>query len=324
MAFESDYDSDMSYDDAAAALQASLQDEESEAPVEQAKPVAESETPQGVEEQVEEQPSEDSEEEAFFNPDELPEELLPAWRQLQADYTRKTQALAEQRRQLEQYGDPEEVTNAVELYHRLSDPENWVQLHGELTQALVEAGYTFEEAQEVAQSEMEIQADEMGIGLDDPEIAPLQNEIAQLRQYQQEQQAYLSQLEEERQFFAQQQEAERAHNEYVAYMQGQVSDLRKAYPHYDNDDLQAVVELGSFYNDDLTQAAQAYEAHVARRMERYLQSKAGAQSPTHGAPKGAGSDSEVPPVEPDELSEDFENEMVDLFRELQARGEIDF
>src|SRR6266511_2123467 len=36
-----------------------------------------------------------------FNPDTLPAELQPGWKQLQADYTRKMQEVAEQRSQFE-------------------------------------------------------------------------------------------------------------------------------------------------------------------------------------------------------------------------------
>ena len=40
------------------------------------------------------QPTEDH----FFDPNNVPEELKPAYKQMQADYTRKTQSVAEQRR----------------------------------------------------------------------------------------------------------------------------------------------------------------------------------------------------------------------------------
>lgn len=56
----------------------------------------EGETPEEESEPV----KEESEEQAFTasNPDELPEELKPIYKSLQADYTRKTQELAEQRK----------------------------------------------------------------------------------------------------------------------------------------------------------------------------------------------------------------------------------
>src|SRR5690242_18392814 len=75
-----------------------------------------------------------------FNPDELPAELQDGWKQLQAAFTQKTQELAAQRAQLEALGDPEVLQQAVDLYGRISDPQNWAQLHGELTQAMQQMG----------------------------------------------------------------------------------------------------------------------------------------------------------------------------------------
>lgn len=64
------------------------------------------------------QPSGDGDEaESFatsFNPDELPEEIRPRYQQMQADYTRKTQELARQRKEAEQ---------AQEIFDALLDPE---------------------------------------------------------------------------------------------------------------------------------------------------------------------------------------------------------
>lgn len=51
-----------------------------------------------------------------FDPASLPDELRPRYRQMQADYTQKTQSLAEQRQQIEQ---EQELLNAL----RSNDPE---------------------------------------------------------------------------------------------------------------------------------------------------------------------------------------------------------
>lgn len=324
MAFEPDYDSDMSYDDAAAALQSAVQGKDP-GPAEQAPVAAQSETPSG-EAQPQEQPpapaEETPEEEQFFNPDNLAPELVPGWKQLQAAFTQKTQQLAQMRRELEQFGDLEQVSEAVDLYGRLSDPDNWLQLHGEITNALVEMGYDIGTAQEMAaegvQNEM---AQPQPTAFEDPDLAPINTQLGQLQRQLAEQQAAIQQFQEQQHYEQQVMEAQRAQQEYIAHMQQQVSGLRQAFPHYTDEDVRSVVELGSFYNDDLAQAAARYEEIVAGRLERYLAGKSGAQSPTHAAP--AAPLSEAVEAEAEDIRE-LEDEMVEHFRRLQSEGTLDF
>jgi hypothetical protein len=70
-----------------------------------------------------------------FNPDTLAPELQPAWKQLQAAFTRKTQEIALERQQFEGL-DPQVAREAVELYSALQDPSYLQQFHQELTVAL--------------------------------------------------------------------------------------------------------------------------------------------------------------------------------------------
>src|SRR5665213_3411898 len=44
-----------------------------------------------------------------------------------SDYTRKTQELADQRKQFEQFGDPETVQQALEFTSRLNDPQELIR-----------------------------------------------------------------------------------------------------------------------------------------------------------------------------------------------------
>lgn len=318
-----DYDSDMSWDDAAAALSAAAQEEDSGGTVEQA-PAApaptetDTEVKRTPEQPVEPVAQDDADSEpVFFNPDDLPEELLPGWKQLQAAFTQKTQALAEERRQFAQFGDPEEVQNAVELYTRLSDPSNWPQLHQEITEALMEAGYEFEDAQQMASDEMQFQADELGV---DPDLAPLQGQLGNLEQRLAQQQAYLDQMNAEREYQLEQQRAAQEHQRYVAYMQEQVAGIRQAYPHYTDTDMEAIVQLGSFFNDDLSAAQAQYETIVTDRLNRWIEAKKAAPSST---PKAKNVISEQPAPEYEDIRS-MEEDMVDLFRQMQANGEIDF
>src|SRR2546430_2455221 len=94
--------------------------------VEPSAPAAPPETGQGAEPQ----PSPFDEK---FDPASLPDELRPAYNQMRADYTQKTQSLADQRREAEQYqqivgaltsDDPEMRTAALTaLGYDYSQPE---------------------------------------------------------------------------------------------------------------------------------------------------------------------------------------------------------
>jgi hypothetical protein len=315
----------MSYDDAVAAIHTAVEADQAPPAGDQAPPAAPAvETPTGTEAPAE-QPApegvEDSEPEHFFNPDDLSPDLVPAWKQLQAAFTRKTQELAAQRQQLDQFGDLEEVGNAVELYERLSDPNNWVQLHSELTSALQEQGFSFGEAQQMAADELETQGEGLGLDLDDPDLAPITRQLQSLQAQSSQQQAQLEEFVAQQEYQQQVVEAERAHQEYVTYMNQQVNGLRQAFPHYTDEDVRAVVELGSFYNDDLAASSARYEEIVSGRMERYLASKQGAASPTHAPAAGDGVNSikESEAQTTDEVTE----ELVETLRRMQAAGDID-
>jgi hypothetical protein len=67
-----------------------------------------------------------------FDPASLPEELRPAYQQMRADYTRKTQTVAEQKREQE---------HLIDLAMKIRDPEQ--QRH-----ALKELGFSFEGEEE--------------------------------------------------------------------------------------------------------------------------------------------------------------------------------
>lgn len=320
----------MSHDEALEALSTAAQGDNPEvAEFEQAPaapPVVE--TPQGeqtpaVQPDAPAQPVAEDTEQAFFNPDDVAPELMQGWKQLQAAFTQKTQQLAEERRQLEQYGDLEQVEQAVELYTRLSDPDNWTQLHSELTEAMQEYGLSPAEAAQVAAEELNSQqAPPSGdLDFDDPDLAPLAREIAALRAQQSQSDARLSQWEQERAYQAQVAEAEAQQAQYIAHMHGQVAEIRKANPQYTDQDLQTLIQLGSFYNDDLGQAQAALESYVADRMTRYFEKKQGGASPALQPQSGAGvlSSQETAP----QSLREAEAEAIEYIRALQAQGELD-
>jgi hypothetical protein len=80
---------------------------------------------------VEDQPAGDVESFTGFNPNDLPEDLQSVYRSMQGDYTRKTQEIAELRRNYEQYDafsesgvDPNYALQAADFYRKLdTDPQ---------------------------------------------------------------------------------------------------------------------------------------------------------------------------------------------------------
>jgi hypothetical protein len=297
-----------------------------EAPAaEQAAPEVVASAPKGESEpQTEEQPAGDSEVFAPFNPDTLPPELVPAWKQLQGAFTRKTQELAEREKQFEALGPVEDIEQAVDLYTRLSDPENWPQLHQELTEALEEAGMTPRQAEAEA-SRMVGEATDGGFELDtdDPELAPYAKAIRAEREARTALQARLDAFESRQNALAETEEAERAQQYRIFEMNRQAAAIRQANPGYDDTDIGMTVKLGSFYNDDLIGAQADLEAYVAHRMERYLASKQSAQSPSLQPSPGAGIDSEKGPTEFERV-QDVEDAAVADVRALMDAGEFDF
>lgn len=258
-----------------------------------------------------------------FNPDQLPPELQPGWRQLQAAYTRKTQELAEERRQLEALtgtlGNPEQVREAMELFTAIQNPQNWVQLHAELSDAMQQFGLTPAQAdQAAAEALAETQSptpDLSGLA-DDPDLAPLAKRLEEM-------QSRLDHLDAERQHALVAREAELEQRQIMASLVEDVNQIRSANPTYDDDDIASILEISSYHNGDVFAAQQSYEAGVQRRLGRYLAGKQSAQEVAQSqAP--AGSTAHSTPVEGEETTDDVAAWMEEHVRQLQAAGELDY
>lgn len=321
--------SEMSHEEAISALEAAVAagDEQApEAPPASPAPVVEgapvNAEPQGqAAAQGEEPGSVQQPEEGFvpFNPDELPPELIPAWRQLQAAWTPKLQEAAAIQRRYEELGGEEAIQRAMEIYERVADPSSWPTLYEELYQAMEEAGFEFEDspsAPAVSGAPASLPA------VDDPELAPLVQELQALRGRSDEQQMLIEQFYAEQDAQRQLAEQELRQAQHLANLQRQVVGIRQANPSYTDEDIRDIVTLGSFYNDDLNLAQQAFEASFARRMDRYFEAKKLGAPPSTQPVPGAGvvSEEDKRPV----TLKDAEEEAVELMRRLQAAGEIDF
>lgn len=271
-----------------------------------------------------EQEQQDTFDNGAFNPDQLPPELQPGWRQLQGAFTKKTQEMAEERRQLEaqlaSLGDTEQVQQALELYTAIQDPRNWAQLHTELSEAMQAHGMTPAQADKAATEALTQPAvpetpDLAGL-TDDPELAPL---VQSLKAQQQRLEAF----EMQQQQAMMQRQAEMEQQAIVYELMNQVSAIREANPSYSDEDIDGILELSSFYNGDVVAAQQRYEQDFQRRMGRYLAGKQAASDIAPSVPPG-GSPAASTPVEPhEETLDEVEEWAVEHLRQLQAAGELD-
>lgn len=175
----------------------------------------------------------------------LPEEaqlyLRARERELQGDYTRKTQEIAEQRREAEQ---------AMQFLQALnSDPDFAYNVLNQLQGNLAAAGYSFDQG-----------ADEYGID-EDSGYDPYQAEIARLSQQQEAiQEAMLEQ-------------------QLSANLDYQLSQIASQHPEWGDSEYQAIIDLGYATNGDLFSAAKQFEAINDSVILRYLQSKGSVNAP---------------------------------------------
>lgn len=243
------------------------------------------------------------------NPDELPEELQPLARQLQAAFTQKTQALAEQRKQIEDLGDVESIQAALELTSRIGDPSNWQQLHAELTQAMQQYGMTpAEAAAAAAEVVQEAQAPLEDV---DPELAPFVQQL-------QAQQAELEALKLEREQERQNAQAEYERQAFLGELQRQENAIRATHPDWDDEKILAVYQMSSFFNGNLTSAAERLEGILANERALYLAQKEGVANElgTQRVPATAGSQSQQ--VSQPSTLQDAEDEAIEFFKNRVA------
>jgi len=216
-----------------------------------------------------------------FNPDDLPPELQDGWKQLQAAFTQKTQALAEREKQFTELGDPESLQQAVDLYTRIGDPTNWQQLHAELTQAMQGMGMTPLAAEQAA---TEALTPAPAPAPDTAQFEDMDPEMASLAKQLQETRSELDQFKAGFQEQLQNQEAERQYIQAITELQKQEAAIREAHPSWGDDKIEAAYQLSSFYNGSLAQGAARLEQVLAAERELYLSQKAGAMDDSTRTP----------------------------------------
>lgn len=199
-----------------------------------------------------------------IDPNSLAPELQVLYKQMQGDYTRKTQGVAQRERELNAFGGVDEVRNAVEFVHALRDPDNLVQLHGELSEYLQANGLSRAEADAVATEEVNRQANsnnEEEWGYSDPED-DIRRELQELKNQNQELLTWRQQEEEQRQLAQFEQDIARKE----AY-------IRNNNPTYQQGDIDRIYMLSYAFGGDLIQAQAAYEDQRREWATQYRDSK---------------------------------------------------
>lgn len=200
-----------------------------------------------------------------LDPSTIPPELQPYYKQMQADYTRKTQAIAPYRQLAEQSGlDVAGLGQAAELYSALQDPQQLVEFYGELTTALEAQGLTRAEAQVAATQHIQEQTGAPPAQGEyvDPEEARIQALESRLAGFEQSAQAA-----------AEAQRNEQTQMRLVAEMNRQEMIVKEAHPDWGQGDIDAVYELSAFYGGDLLVASNRYDEIVSDRVTRILNGK---------------------------------------------------
>jgi hypothetical protein len=236
------------------------------------------------------EPAQDTFDAGQFNPDTLPPELQPGWKQLQAAYTQKTQELAEQRRQLEGI-DPAQAQEAIQLYQALQDPNYLREFYTELSEVLGEGTSTTEAAP--APEANPAVSDTLAALKADPELAPVAEQ--------------LSQLQAELQSMKDAQAAEREAAELANWQMAMAGEIQRQEAVLIKDGLDEkkhlpyVHDIAGAYEGNLLEAANVFQRIRQEAISEYLNGKQVVEPGVAPAP-GASQTSEVPTT-PQDLDE---------------------
>jgi murein tripeptide amidase MpaA len=198
-----------------------------------------------------------------FDPSTLPEDLQSVYRSMQGDYTRKTQEIAELRRQYESFSeagvDPDSALQAVGFLQALNtDPDFARQVA-----AQIEQNVGAPNASEGFSGETSENSNESYEGLPDS----LAKELEEMRAFREE-------------MLVQQQQAE-----VMAQLEHQEQQIRVANPHYADEDIESIYSLAYATDGDLEAAAEQYHQMQQRLLSNYLQNK---QVPAGATPAPSG------------------------------------
>lgn len=185
-----------------------------------------------------------------FDPNTLPEDLQNVYRSMQADYTRKTQEIAELRRyndSLSELGvDPNEAVNIVDFFRRL---ENDPQVANEFVSRV--QSY-WEQPDNTSQAPLGDAPVDEGYENLPPSLA---QELEAMREFREE-------------MLFQQQQAE-----IMSELEVVENQIRLANPQYSDQDIEAIYSLAYSTDGDLQAAAEQYHGIQQHLLGNYLQAK---------------------------------------------------
>ena len=196
------------------------------------------------------------------DPNTLTPELRQMFDGMQKSFTQKNQELAAERKQYEAFGGLEQVEQAMNFVNSLSEPENLIQLHTELSDYLQAAGYTKAEADAAASGAIaqEPEPQEPDYGFADPEVAQLKQQLADLN-------SWKTSFEEEQELKRTELAIERTEN------------ALRTDRGYDDTDVSRIYQLSYAYGADLVAAADAYDLMKNDVIKSYIDRKAEAPGP---------------------------------------------
>ena len=211
-----------------------------------------------------------------FDPSTLPEDLQSVYKSMQADYTRKTQEVADIRRQMSAFSesgvDPSDALEATQFLQRLNqEPAIAAEFAFDIQRRLEQMGFGQQAVQDDAPNDVSYEG-----------LPP----------------ALAAELEEMREFRAQMLE-QQEHAEVMSILEEQEQAIRVANPHYSDEDIETIYSLAYSTDGDLNAAAEQFHAIQQRLLGGYLQAK----TVPDGAKAIAGGPSSTPSREFSSLDE---------------------
>lgn len=240
----------------------------------------------------EEQPADTSFMGENFDPNALPPELQPAYKQMQAHWTRTLQQAAPYRRIADEFQleDPSQLREIVQFHQDLQDPNAWLSIYNELGTVLQQQGLTPAQAQQQAAEMMGSapaqptqaaqQGDPLAALADDPELQPIRSVIDDLR----------NQVTGLKTDLEQRAETERQQMVQMAVQgehQRQENIIRQSRPDWGDQDVEAIYALSVPLNGNLLDAAAQYESMQARWADQFVGQKESPAPPQASQPVNA-------------------------------------
>jgi hypothetical protein len=207
-----------------------------------------------------------------INPEDLPDELKPVYKSMQADYTRKTQEVAPWRKLQDAGISPDDAMQSAQfLYELNTNPEFQRAVYDRLNTEFQAAGASPQEAAQAAAAAVSSNVpDDDDLDLLPPEVTQKLSQLDELMEWK-------NQQEEERELLALEADLTRAE---VA--------IQQANPHYTDEDMARVRQIGFSTGGDLFAAQQIYDGWRNDIVSGYVGRKETANTQAPASPHATG------------------------------------